>query len=31
VPRDALAALIPALKAAGGTDVVVSTLAQIVP
>ncbi len=31
VPRDTLAALIPALKAAGGTDVVVSTLAQIVP
>jgi ATP phosphoribosyltransferase len=31
VPRDALPAIIPALKAAGGTDVVVSTLSQIVP
>jgi len=31
VPRDALPQLIPALKAAGGTDVVVSSLAQIVP
>lgn len=31
VPRDALSRVIPALKAAGGTDVVVSSLAQIVP
>ena len=31
VPRDALARVIPAVKAAGGTDVVVSTLSQIVP
>lgn len=31
VPRDALPTLIPAVKAAGGTDVVVSTLSQIVP
>lgn len=31
VARDRLPALIPALKAAGGTDVVVSSLAQIVP
>lgn len=31
VPRDGLPTLIPALKAAGGTDVVVSALAQIVP
>ena len=31
VPRDSLARLIPAIKAAGGTDVVVSPLAQIVP
>jgi ATP phosphoribosyltransferase len=31
VPRDQLAQLIPAIKAAGGTDVVVSPLAQIVP
>jgi ATP phosphoribosyltransferase len=31
VPRDALTKLIPAVKAAGGTDVVVSTLSQIVP
>jgi ATP phosphoribosyltransferase-like protein len=31
VPREALPRVIPALKAAGGTDVVVSTLAQIVP
>jgi ATP phosphoribosyltransferase-like protein len=31
VPRDSLARVIPALKAAGGTDVVVSTLSQIVP
>ena len=31
VPRDALPHLILAVKAAGGTDVVVSTLAQIVP
>lgn len=31
VPRDVLAQVIPALKAAGGSDVVVSTLAQIVP
>ncbi len=31
VPRDELPQVIPALKAAGGTDVVVSQLAQIVP
>jgi ATP phosphoribosyltransferase len=31
IPRDALARVIPAVKAAGGTDVVVSTLSQIVP
>jgi ATP phosphoribosyltransferase len=31
VRRDALAQIIPAVKAAGGTDLVVSTLAQIVP
>jgi ATP phosphoribosyltransferase len=31
VPRDMLPQVIPALKAAGGTDVVVSALAQIVP
>jgi ATP phosphoribosyltransferase len=31
VPREALPRVIPALKAAGGTDVIVSTLAQIVP
>jgi ATP phosphoribosyltransferase len=31
VPRDELPQVIPALKAAGGTDVVVSKLAQIVP
>lgn len=31
VPRDALPLVIPAVKAAGGTDVVVSRLAQIVP
>ena len=31
VPREALPSVIPALKAAGGTDVVVSTLSQIVP
>ncbi|MDP3910132.1 MAG: ATP phosphoribosyltransferase [Gemmatimonadales bacterium] len=31
VPRDALPTVIPAVKAAGGTDVVVSRLAQIVP
>jgi ATP phosphoribosyltransferase len=31
VPRDLLPTVIPAVKAAGGTDVVVSTLAQIVP
>lgn len=31
VPRDVLPQLIPALKAAGGTDVVVSALTQIVP
>lgn len=31
VPRDVLPQVIPAVKAAGGTDVVVSTLAQIVP
>ena len=31
VPRSALPTVIPAVKAAGGTDVVVSRLAQIVP
>jgi len=31
VPRDLLPHVIPAVKAAGGTDVVVSTLSQIVP
>ncbi len=31
VPRESLPLLIPAVKAAGGTDVVVSTLSQIVP
>jgi ATP phosphoribosyltransferase len=31
VPRDCLPHVIPAVKAAGGTDVVVSTLSQIVP
>jgi len=31
VPRDILPLVIPAVKAAGGTDVVVSRLAQIVP
>jgi ATP phosphoribosyltransferase len=31
VPREALPLLIPAIKAAGGTDVVVSPLSQIVP
>ena len=31
VPRDMLPQVIPAIKAAGGTDVVVSALAQIVP
>jgi ATP phosphoribosyltransferase len=31
VPRDALPQVIPAVKAAGGTDLVVSTLSQIVP
>lgn len=31
VPRDDLPQVIPALKAAGGTDVVVSGLAQIIP
>jgi ATP phosphoribosyltransferase-like protein len=31
VPREALPQVIPAVKAAGGTDVVVSTLSQIVP
>jgi ATP phosphoribosyltransferase-like protein len=31
VPRDSLPRVIPALKAAGATDVVVSTLSQIVP
>jgi len=31
VRRDALSRVIPAVKAAGGTDVVVSTLSQIVP
>jgi len=31
VPRDALPLVIPAVKAAGGTDLVVSVLSQIVP
>lgn len=31
VPRECLPQVIPAVKAAGGTDVVVSTLSQIVP
>ncbi len=31
VPRSALAALIPELKAAGGSDIVVTNIAQIVP
>jgi len=31
VPRAQLAALVPAIKARGGTDIVVSALAQIVP
>ena len=31
VPRELLPQIIPAVKAAGGTDVVVSTLSQIVP
>ena len=31
VPRDLLARVIPAVKAAGGTDLVVSALSQIVP
>lgn len=31
VPRESLPQVIPAVKAAGGTDVVVSTLSQIVP
>jgi ATP phosphoribosyltransferase len=31
VPRDKLPELIPAVKAAGGTDVVVTTLSQIIP
>src|SRR5207248_1785049 len=31
VPRDALPQVIPAVKAAGGTDVVVSTLSTVVP
>ncbi len=31
VPRDRLATLVPELKASGGTDVVVSSLTQIVP
>jgi ATP phosphoribosyltransferase len=31
VPREQLAEVIPAIKAAGGTDIVVSSLAQIVP
>ena len=31
IPRDSVSSIIPALKAAGGTDVVVSTLSQIVP
>jgi ATP phosphoribosyltransferase-like protein len=31
IPRELLPQVIPAVKAAGGTDVVVSTLSQIVP
>lgn len=31
VPRDALPTLIPAVRSAGGTDIVVSALSQIVP
>ena len=31
VPRDGLPLLIPAVKARGGTDIVVSALSQIVP
>src|SRR2546422_7850869 len=31
VPREALPEVIPAVKAAGGTDLVVSTFSQIVP
>ncbi|MEM1348948.1 MAG: ATP phosphoribosyltransferase [Myxococcota bacterium] len=31
VPKDALASVIPELKAAGGTDIVVTNIAQIVP
>ena len=31
VPRDELPVLLPALKEAGGTDIVVSSIAQIVP
>jgi len=31
VPRDQLARVIPAVKAAGGTDLVVTAIAQIVP
>ena len=31
VPRDALPTVLPAVRAAGGTDIVVSSLAQLVP
>jgi len=31
IPRDRLVDVIPAIKAAGGTDIIVSSLAQIVP
>jgi ATP phosphoribosyltransferase-like protein len=31
VPKELLPTVIPAIKAAGGSDVVVTTLAQIVP
>jgi hypothetical protein len=31
VPREGLAVLIPRLKAAGGTDLVVTQLKQIIP
>ncbi len=31
IPKEALTALIPALKAAGGSDIVISPIAQVVP
>ena len=31
VPRAALPTVVPAVRAAGGTDIVVSSLAQLVP